>query len=180
MLLPRNENTVTICGNISKVDIKNGKFGRFGSINVALDDSYFDKKSNQRIEKTTFVTVEIQDSFLKKVENPATGDRIHLSGKLILDQFKDAHGNDRQILKVKCQAVIAHVSKQAKELLKANGFIGKQQPQQSQGGYQDSQANFNNQPQQGGYQQPQGGFNQPQQGGYHQPKGGFNQQGGYQ
>ena len=158
MLLAADLNEVSITGNIAQVNILNGQYGLFGSVSLALDDSYYDKKNNnERVVKTVFVEVVLQDSYFKKIKETTVGDRLSIQGKLILDQFKQ-NGTDRTILKVRCQKVISHTSKADRELLKQQGLLG--------------QAITKNAPQQQSAPQQQGGYNQQsapqQQGGYNQ------------
>ena len=178
-------NEVTIEGNVSSIDIKSNHNGHFESISVAVDNSYKDKNSGNLIEDTAFVNVKVGDKLLNKFKTQLnTGDRVRLSGKLVMDTWNDKNTQEKKsALKVQALRVEMHLPKAAKELLKANGFINSNQnapqqnaPQQNnqpQGGYQ------NNQPQ-GGFQnnQPQGGYqNQQPQGGYPQQNNNFQRQG---
>jgi single-stranded DNA-binding protein len=124
MLLTTNLNEVRLAGNISQVNIRTGKYGPFGSINLAVDDSYFDKKNNnKKVVKTVFIEVVLQDYYFKRVKETTIGDRLSFEGKLILDEFQQ-NGVDKTILKVKCQKVTSHTSKAEKELLKQHNLLG--------------------------------------------------------
>lgn len=154
MNLFNNTNNVTIEGNLSQVGIKQGQHGLFGSITVAVNNSYKDN-SGSWIEKTAFVDVNVNEKTLSSLKSQLNvGDRIEIEGKLITDTWKDKQtGANRSALKVQALRFNRHIEKAAVDCLKNAGFIQQAQPQS---GYQQVQAqNQNFQPQ----AQAQGGFN---------------------
>ncbi len=164
MFIPANENIVRQTGNISSVDVKNGQNGPYGSINIAIDDSYMKPGKNgqqaQRIERTYFITTVLNDGFFKIVPYPQVGDRISIEGKLIVEKWQDKQtGADRTAQKVKVLRVKSHISKQEREQAKSMGWCGNSNVSQQQGGFASQQ--------QGGFaSQQQGGFASQQQGGF--------------
>lgn len=175
MKMQYKQNEVRLAGYLSQVDIKQGEYGPFGTVTIAVDDSYTDKKSKERVKKTQFLRVDVGGEKLPFMEK---GDYVRIEGRLIFDTWNTATSSGSAI-KIK-GTVVEHLPKDALECLKANGFIQSSQqasgqPQQpQQGGYGQPPQNQ----QRGGYGQPQQQRpqrNQPQQGGYGQPQ----QQGGY-
>ncbi len=171
-----NKNSVTIEGNIANIDVKQGQHGYFGSITVAVNNSYKDQNDNW-VEQTAFVDVNVGGKFLSKLKAaPNKGDRIELEGKLVTEKWQDkTTGANRSALKVQALKLVRHVEKSAIDCLKQAGFIQVNQNQQAAPQQPVQQANgFNQQAapqQQSGFNQPAqqpngfaqgGGFNQPQ------------------
>ncbi len=119
MLLPIDENEVKITGNISFIDIRNGKHGVFGTINIAVDASYKNLTNQQWVERTIYVAVEVGNSFVKVVNNPEVGSRLSIKGKLITPEFTDNKTQKlKTVMKVKCMTVIAYTSKSERSAAK--------------------------------------------------------------
>ena len=160
------------------LELKQNNNGSFLNFSVAHKDTWKDKNTGEKKEKTTWIplfadgrTAENICSFFGK------GDRIRVVAKYQTYKSKDQNGQEveRHSFKISQFEIIEKkADSHGASAQQQGGFQqpqqgGMQQPQQ-QGGFQ--------QPQQGGMQQPQqqGGFQQPQQGGMQQPQ----QQGGFQ
>lgn len=179
-------NTLSIGGNISKIDVKPGREQNtmYGTITIAIDDGYYSKTTPQQwVEQTIFADVKVDDRVLKQLKNGCNvGDQISIDGKLAFDTWTDNQSQkSRSALKVRALSITGHISKEEINCLKQNGFIQTRQNQQ-QGGFAPHQGGQQQSggfaPQQGGQQQP-GGF-APQQGGQQQSGGFAPQQGGQQ
>ena len=71
--------------------------GRVANLSVATDESYINKQSGERVDKTEWHrVVTFQDGMVTTVEKHALKGRlVHVEGKLQTRKYKDAEGNDR-------------------------------------------------------------------------------------
>ena len=174
-----NVNTLTLAGNISKVEIYESKDVRntnntveyFGTITVAVDNGYFDNNLNNGQgswkEITAFIDVKVDNRIINRFKDGIDiGSEVCFVGHVAQDSWKDKEsGQNRSQLRMKADNVNYYLSKAERECLKANGFIGNNN---------QSQQNVTSTPQQqGGFAQQQvpaqqGGFTQQQaqQGGF--------------
>lgn len=186
------ENLGVFGGNVCKVQILDSKEKpgeMFGSMDLVLDNGYFNQNANQGqgeyVERPVYVKVKLGNREIKQCnKNISVGDQIVIQANLAMEHWNDKNtGEPRSQLVLNCNNVVAHTTKAEVECLKEAGLYGSQK---SSGGIQQQarQGGFQQQQQQGGFQQPQqqGGFQQPQQqGGFQQQQGGFQQQqGGFQ
>ncbi|GAA5138484.1 single-stranded DNA-binding protein [Thalassotalea piscium] len=182
-------NQVTLGGNISSIDIRNGQNGRFGNVGLAIDDGYFKKGTNNQqgswVDRTYFINLKVNENNLKTLYTQLNkGDQLVVAGKLIVED--DKSDTSKKYYKVDVKNFISHTPKNLIEMGKANGLIPDNQAQTSKSGFQQNQpqhGGYQQQPANGGFQQnqaQQGAFqqNQPQHGGYQQQpaNGGFQTQ----
>ena len=149
--------------------------GYVANITLATSESWADKQSGQKREKTEWHTVaifgklaEVAGQYLRK------GSQVYIEGSLQTRKWQDQSGNDRYTTEVVVQGF--------------NGTMqmlgGRQGSGQSQGGFQQ-QAPAQPAQQQGGFNHQKSGFNQAsaqsasQQGGFQQQAPARQQQGGY-
>ena len=85
-------------GNIEVKDLDNGN--KLTNLSVAVDDSYFEKKANEYVERTEWV---------KCVYNNETkfqiGDLVELSGKIKTRSFENKEGQKIYITEVVCRSI---------------------------------------------------------------------------
>ncbi|NQZ49670.1 MAG: hypothetical protein HRT95_05625 [Moritella sp.] len=158
MKITPDENTGSLSGRISFVNIKDGNDGPWGSIGVITDDSYMNK-DKVKVERSQAITVEMKaHTLLALAEILNKGDSIHLKYVLRVDKWKDkTSGLDRKALKSHCTQIVSHTSKAAKDCLKQAGIM--KSPQQAQQPPQQAQQPPQQQSNNAGWGQPQ----QPQQ-----------------
>ncbi|XKH60342.1 single-stranded DNA-binding protein [Halomonas sediminis] len=157
--MARGINKVILIGNLGQdPEVRFTPSGTaVANLNLATTDTWMDKQSGQRQERTEWHRVvmfnklaEIGQQYLKK------GSKLYIEGRLQTRKWQDQNGQDRYSTEIVANDM---------QMLDGRGDGGQQ------GGYQGAQQP--QQPQQGGYQ---GGGNQPpQQSGYANP-----QQGGQQ
>lgn len=118
------QNLVIIGGNVASVDIKDstkkqGEF--FGNVSIAYDDGYFDKNNNnQWVERVSFIDVKLSNRVIQQIKSLNTGDQIEFEGKLMVEKWvEDGSNKNRQAMKVVAERVVAHITKQEIECLKA-------------------------------------------------------------
>ena len=161
--------------------------GAVANLTVATSESWTDKATNEKKEQTEWHRVviyqrlaEIAGEYLRK------GSKVYIEGKLKTRKWQDKDGVERyttEIIANELQMLDGRGEGQQQGVGMGGGQQGGyQKPAAPQGGYQQAapQQNFQ-QPAQpayqaaapaGGYQQPQGGYQQrpaQQQGGYQQP-----------
>lgn len=164
-------NKTTIDGNVVAVNLYQGNNGPFGTIRLAHDASYTKKGSQERVEKTTFVNLNVDAFALKNLTMEFnTGDYLVVTGELVTEEFQDNQTQKkREATKVRVTHVDLHLPKQVKDMMKQQGLIGIQTRP-----YQTQQAAAQPTQQWGGQQpaptQPNQGWGQPQQ---PQGNGGF-------
>ncbi|QOR40242.1 single-stranded DNA-binding protein [Billgrantia diversa] len=166
--MARGVNKVILIGNLGQdPEVRFMPSGSpVANLRVATTDTWTDKQSGQRQERTEWHSVvlfnrlaEIAQQYLKK------GSRVYLEGRLQTRKWQGQDGQDRYTTEIVCNDM--------QMLDTRSGDFGGQQPgasmpQQQQGGYGNAPAQ-GGQPQQGGYGAPAqgGGFgNAPQQGGF--------------
>lgn len=139
------------------------------NISIATSESWTDKSSGQRQERTEWHRVvffnrlaEIAGEYLRK------GSKVYVEGSLRTRKWQDQNGQDRYTTEIVANEMQMLDSRGDN----MGGGYQPNNPAQAQNTYHQG----GGQPQQGGYQQ--GGYQQPQQGGYQQ--GGAPQQGGFQ
>ena len=140
------------------------------NISIATSESWTDKSSGQRQERTEWHRVvffnrlaEIAGEYLRK------GSKVYVEGSLRTRKWQDQSGQDRYTTEIVANEMQMLDSRGDNM---GGGGYQPNNPAQAQNTYHQG----GGQPQQGGYQQ--GGYQQPQQGGYQQ--GGAPQQGGFQ
>ena len=71
--------------------------GRVANLSVATDESYINKQSGERVDKTEWHrVVTFQDGMVTTVEKHALKGRlVHVEGKLQTRKYTDAQGNER-------------------------------------------------------------------------------------
>ncbi len=118
------QNLVLIAGNVASFDIKDstqkqGEF--FGNVSIAYDDGFFDKNNNnQWVERVSFIDVKLSNRVIKQIKSLNTGDQIEFEGKLAVEKWVDNDsGKNRQAMKVVAERVVAHITKQEIECIKA-------------------------------------------------------------
>lgn len=107
-------NDTRLSGYVANTYIQNGQWGPWGSITVAVDDSYFKKGENGQdgswIERTYFIDVSVNSKALEKMPNVGKGDFIFIEGKNI-EQKKEGDQNGQKATsykKVEARAVLMH------------------------------------------------------------------------
>lgn len=171
----KSENEVKLAGNVASVDVKNGQYGPWGSITIAVDDGYRDPKEGGWIERTQFIRIEVDGRFLEKLGDPLNvGDKLAVDAKLVFEQWEQ-DGAKRSAIKVKVQGLRMHTPKS-----QFQGSQRQSQPQQQAQGQQQWQGNHGrNDQQQGnrsrGWQSSQG---QAPQSSQERPQGGQGGNGG--
>ncbi|MBW6390336.1 MAG: single-stranded DNA-binding protein [Halomonas sp.] len=183
--MARGVNKVILIGNLGQdPEVRFMPSGSpVANLRVATTDTWTDKQSGQRQERTEWHSVvlfnrlaEIAQQYLKK------GSRVYLEGRLQTRKWQGQDGQDRYTTEIVCNDMQMLDSRSGD----FGGQAGAGMPQQQGGGYGAPQGAPMAQ-QQGGYgAPPQGGYgNAPQQGGYGggQPQqrpapGGQPQQGG--
>ncbi len=146
------ENKVILAGWISQANIRPGQYGPFGTVTIAVDDSYIDtNNNNQKVERTQFIMVEVSG---KKLPDLRVGDGLSVEGKLVYEAASNTQGA-ASILKVKVRDsdITSHIPKACLELLKNAGMYGKQSA--PAGAPRSGQ---NNVPQSAQHHAPQGGY----------------------
>lgn len=118
------QNLVIIAGNVASVDIKPStqkpdEF--FGNVSVAYDDGYFDKNNNnQWVERVSFIDIKLSNRVIQQIKSLNIGDQIEFEGKLTVEKWVDNDSSkNRQAMKVVAERVVAHITKQEIECLKA-------------------------------------------------------------
>lgn len=172
-----------MAGSLNKVLL----IGRFGAdpklsylpsgqpvvnVNLATDDSYKDKNSGEKVERTEWHRLVVYGKAAEVVANyTRKGSLLYIEGALRTRKWQDQSGADRWTTEIVVRDFTFLESKREADAYQQGG--GYQQGGYQQGGYQG-----------GGYQQggPQG---QQQQGGPQgqpqgQPQGGQQARGGYQ
>jgi len=186
--MARGINKVILIGNLGQdPEVRFTPSGTaVANLNLATSDTWMDKQSGQRQERTEWhrvvlfnKTAEIAQQYLKK------GSKVYIEGRLQTRKWQDQSGQDKYSTEV--------VANDMQMLDSRGGDGGGQYAGQPQQGGQfggQSQGNYGNAPQQGGYgNAPQQGNygNAPQQGGQPQrpapqpappQQGGGQQQGG--
>ena len=92
--------TTQIIGRVGQLESRTHQDNMFATLSVAVDQSY--KKSGEKVEKTTWVPVEIKrDATAKFVsEHIKVGDLVIIDGHGESRSFTDAQGKDRTVLEV--------------------------------------------------------------------------------
>ncbi len=131
--MARGVNKVILVGNLG-ADPET-KYMPSGSaltnLSVATTDSWKDKQTGEKVEKTEWHRVvmfdrlaEIAGEYLKK------GSQVYIEGKLQTRKWQDKEGNDRYTTEIRAREM---------QMLGGRGGAGMGEP--SQGGYQGSSAN---------------------------------------
>ncbi|MWJ28841.1 single-stranded DNA-binding protein [Halomonas sp. ZH2S] len=152
--MARGINKVILIGNLGQdPEVRFTPSGTaVANLNLATTDTWMDKQSGQRQERTEWHRVvmfnklaEIGQQYLKK------GSKLYIEGRLQTRKWQDQNGQDRYSTEIVANDM---------QMLDGRGDGGQQ------GGYQGAQ-----QPQQGGGNQPpqQSGYANPQQGGQQRP-----------
>ena len=92
-------NKVLLIGRLGADATINGltSGGRVANLSVATDESYINKQSGERVDKTEWHrVVTFQDGMVTTVEKHATKGRlVQVEGKLQTRKYQNAEGNDR-------------------------------------------------------------------------------------
>jgi single-strand DNA-binding protein len=165
-MMGKSLNKATLIGSLGKDPemraMPNGT--AVANFTMATDESYSDKQSGQKVEKTEWHRIsafgklaEIIGQYLKK------GSKVYIEGKLQTREW-EKDGIKRYTTEILASDMLMLDSKGANDSTQNGG--GQPQPQQP---YQQPQQGYQQQPQQPqppqqGYQSPQQGYKQPQQG----------------
>ncbi|MDI5922519.1 single-stranded DNA-binding protein [Halomonas sp. LR5S13] len=151
--MARGINKVILIGNLGQdPEVRFTPSGTaVANLNLATTDTWMDKQSGQRQERTEWhrvvlfnKTAEIAQQYLKK------GSKVYIEGRLQTRKWQDQNGQDKYSTEI--------VANDMQMLDSRGGDFGGQQGGQY-GGQPQQGGNFGGQPQQGGYGNP------PQQGG---------------
>jgi len=100
-------NKVTLIGNLgADPEIRRTQDGRpIGNLNIATSETWRDKHSGERKEKTEWHRVVIFNEALCKVveQYVKKGDKVYIEGQLATRKWQDAHGQDRYSTEVVLQ-----------------------------------------------------------------------------
>ena len=74
----------------------------------------------------SFIDIKVSNRVLLQCKTTLNvGDQVEFEGKLVVDKWNDSQsGQSRQAMKVQAEKLIAHITKQEIECLKAAGLIG--------------------------------------------------------
>ncbi|MDI5890474.1 single-stranded DNA-binding protein [Halomonas rhizosphaerae] len=151
--MARGINKVILIGNLGQdPEVRFTPSGTaVANLNLATTDTWMDKQSGQRQERTEWhrvvlfnKTAEIAQQYLKK------GSKVYIEGRLQTRKWQDQNGQDKYSTEI--------VANDMQMLDSRGGDVGGQQGAQY-GGQPQQGGNVGGQPQQGGYGNP------PQQGG---------------
>jgi single-strand DNA-binding protein len=126
--MSRGINKVILVGTLGKdPEIRQGQNGVIANVSVATSESWLDKNTGQRTEKTEWHRVvmfgklaEIAQKYLSK------GSKVYIEGSLKTRKWQDKSGQDRYTTEIT-----------AKDMQMLGGDIQQQKPQQEQQSFEE-------------------------------------------